>query len=115
MRCDGYTKVWDLAPREMVKLEGARGTTLRVTRGTLWLTLEGDLRDIVLAAGDSFTIDRGGLTLVEAQDSATVCVLARHVDELRARDRRSGVGARLAAWFASVGAADLDRRSLPHL
>ena len=41
MVCDGYTKVWDLAPGELVRLDGARGTTLRVTRGTLWITLRG--------------------------------------------------------------------------
>ncbi len=67
MVCSGYTKVWELASGELVKLDGARGTTLRVTRGTLWLTLERDMRDIVLTAGDAFTIERGGLTLVEAQ------------------------------------------------
>ena len=115
MTCDGYTKVWELAPGEIVKLEGARGTTLRVTRGTLWLTLERDLRDIVLSAGDSFMIDRGGLTLVEAQDTATVCVLARFIDERRAGARHSGVAARIAASFASVGAADVDRRSVRYL
>ncbi len=75
MLCAGYTKVWNLAPGELVRLDGARGTTLRVTRGTLWITLENDTRDIVLTAGDSYTIDRGGLTLIEAQDAATVCVL----------------------------------------
>jgi hypothetical protein len=69
-------------PNEIVRLDGARGTTLRVTSGGLWITLENDKRDIVLTAGDSYTIDRGGLTLVEAQDKSTVCVLAsRQVDE----------------------------------
>ena len=34
MLCAGYTKVWDLAPDELVRLDGARGTTLRVTSGT---------------------------------------------------------------------------------
>jgi hypothetical protein len=48
MLCAGYTKVWELAPNELVKLDGARGTTLRVTRGVLWLTLEDDTRDVVL-------------------------------------------------------------------
>ena len=91
MACDGYTKIWDLAPGELVQLDGARGTTLRVTRGTLWITLEDDVRDVVLVAGDTFTIDRGGLTLVEAQDTATVCVLARHVDEVRRRAEQPGL------------------------
>ena len=55
MLCAGYTKVWDLSAGELVRLDGARGTTLRVTRGRLWVTLENDTRDIVLAAGDSYT------------------------------------------------------------
>ena len=114
MACDGYTKIWDLAPGELVQLDGARGTTLRVTRGTLWLTLENDLRDVVLTPGDTFTIDRGGLTLVEAQGAATVCVLARHVTELHHHPGKPGFGGRLAAWLASVGAADGDRRFAPY-
>ncbi len=114
MACDGYTKIWDLAPGELVQLDGARGTTLRVTRGTLWITLEDDVRDVVLAAGDTFTIDRGGLTLVEAQEKATVCVLARHVSELHRRGARPGLAASVVAWFRSVGAADGDRRFAPY-
>ena len=73
MLCAGYTKVWDLSSGELVRLDGARGTTLRVTRGTLWITLENDTRDIVLTAGDSYTIDRGGLTLIEAQERRQRC------------------------------------------
>lgn len=114
MACDGYTKIWDLAPGELVQLDGARGTTLRVTRGTLWITLENDVRDVVLAAGDTFTIDRGGLTLVEAQNKATVCVLARHVTELRRRGERRGIAATFARWLGSIGAADRDRRFAPY-
>jgi Protein of unknown function (DUF2917) len=114
MACDGYTKVWELAPGELVQLDGARGTTLRVTRGVLWLTLEDDLRDVVLAAGESFTIDRGGLTLIEAQGPSIVCVLAHHVDEVRRRGARPHLAGRIAAWFASVGAADRDRRFAPY-
>jgi hypothetical protein len=74
--------------------------------------LERDPRDVVLAAGDSFTIDRGGRTLVEAQSNATVCVLARHVDEVRVRAGRPDFAARVAAWFAAVGAAGIGHRSV---
>jgi hypothetical protein len=115
MICAGYTKVWELAAGELVELDGARGTTLRVTRGTLWLTQEGDRRDIVLTAGDAFTIERGGITIVEAQGSASVCVLARHVDEVHLRSRRPTIGGRLRDWLQSVGAADRDRRFVPYL
>ena len=113
MKCDGYTRVWDLAPGELVKLDGARGTALRVTRGVLWITLENDLRDIVLAAGDTFTIDREGLTLVEAQGAASVCVLARHADEVRGRTQRPSLAARAADWLAAASAG-VARRSAPY-
>ena len=114
MACDGYTKVWDLAAGELVQLDGARGTTLRVTRGTLWVTLENDLRDVVLSAGDSFTVDRGGLTIVEAQGATTVCVLARHVTELRRQTKVVGLGDRIAAWFAGIGATAGAKRPAPY-
>jgi len=113
MVCAGYTKIWELASGEFVRLDGARGTTLRVTRGTLWLTQERDVRDIVLSAGDAFTIERSGITLVEALDSATVCVLAHFVDEVRVRARRAALGQRVSDWLHPVGAADADRRGAP--
>jgi len=103
MLCTGYTKVWELAPSELVRLPDARGTTLRVTRGTLWMTLQDDTRDIILEAGDSYVIDRGGLTLIEAQKASTVCVLGRHVEESRLGPRPSllrRIGARLASRLA---------------
>src|SRR5215813_12800214 len=108
MLCDGYTKVWELAPNELVRLDEARGTTLRVTRGTLWITLENDTRDVVLTAGDSYTIDREGLTLVEAQSASSVCVLAREgqrVTETRHfADRSARPG--FSGWLASKFAPD---------
>jgi hypothetical protein len=106
MLCTGYTKVWELAPSELVRLDGARGTTLRVTRGTLWITLEDDTRDIVLTAGDSYMIDRGGLTLVEAQSASTVCVLGDHADEARHFAGRPALARRVGRWLASTFAPD---------
>ena len=115
MVCDGYTKVWDLTSGEFVRLDGARGTTLRVTRGTLWLTQERDTRDIVLAAGDSYTIDRGGLTLVQAHGSASVCVLSHYVEAVRIAPERRSIGARLRDFLVSTGTAADVRRWVPHV
>ena len=106
MLCTGYTKVWELAPNEIVRLDGARGTTLRVTSGGVWITLENDKRDIVLTAGDSYTIDRGGLTLVDAQGKSTVCVLAHHVRETRQPANRPARYPGLAGWLGSRFAPD---------
>ena len=114
MNCNGYTRIWDLAPGEIVKLDGARGTMLRVTRGVLWITLQDDTRDVIVAAGDTFTIDRDGLTLIEAQDAATVCVTDLHAIDVRRGPGRPRLAARIAAWLSSVGAADVERRSAPY-
>ena len=114
MVCDGYTKVWDLAPDELVRLDGARGTTLRVTRGVVWVTLEDDTRDVVLTAGDVFTIDRGGLTLVEAQRRATVCVMGRPIDEVHLHPRRPALQQRARGWLQSIAGTAIDRRAVPY-
>jgi hypothetical protein len=113
MNCNGYTKVWDLSTGEIVKLDGARGTMLRVTRGLLWITLEDDQRDVILAAGDAFTIDREGLTLVEAQEATSVCVLARHADEARRRTVRRSIGDSAMDWLTAAGAG-VARRAVPY-
>ena len=115
MICVGYTKIWDLASGELVKLEGARGTTLRVTRGTLWLTQEHDTRDFVLTAGDVYTIDRGGLTLVEAQSNASVCVMSHHVEETRVAPAGRSFRAQVQGWLESVGTGAMARRWVPYL
>jgi hypothetical protein len=114
MACDGYTKVWDLTPRELVLLDGARGTTLRVTRGRVWLTQERDHADVILTAGEAFTIERGGRTIVEAQEAATVCVLAHHVDAVRSRVRHPSLAHRVSEWLGSVGASAAVRRWVPY-
>ena len=114
MACNGYEKVWDMSPGELMQLDGARGTTLRVTRGVLWITLQDDTRDVIVAAGDAFTIDRDGLTLVEAQDAATVCVMGLNAIDVRRGPGRPRLAARIATWLSSVGAADFERRSAPY-
>lgn len=75
MLCTGYTKAMDLDRGDLVRLDDARGTTLRVTRGTLWITQEKERNDVVLHAGDVWAVERDGLTLVEAQSVAGLCLV----------------------------------------
>jgi hypothetical protein len=111
MLCDGYDDIWDLEPGELVRLENARGTTLRVTRGTVWITLQNDTRDIVLDAGDVFTIDRGGLTLAESQGASTVCVMARGLQATHVRPGARAWAREVPAWLRTLNAA---RRWVPY-
>ena len=75
MACFNHATIVDLAARETLSLPDVRGTTLRVTRGTLWITQQDDTQDIVLRAGDNWVVERNGLTLVEAQNDATFCAI----------------------------------------
>ncbi len=40
-----------------LRLNAARGTLLRAVKGTLWITIDHDPRDIVLDPSESFTVD----------------------------------------------------------
>ena len=70
----------DMTPREAIALQDVRGATLRVTRGTLWVTQENDRNDVVLRVGDNWVVERDGATVLEAQDDTVVCVMGRAVD-----------------------------------
>jgi hypothetical protein len=88
MACFQHGTVVELAARDIVTLPDVRSATLRVTRGTLWITQEGDPQDVVLRAGDNWAVERNGLTVVEAQDDAIFCVMGRRLETLVAT--RSG-------------------------
>lgn len=48
----------------IIRLDDALGTAILCHAGAVWVTLEDDSRDILIEAGESFVIDRGGLSLV---------------------------------------------------
>ena len=79
MACFKNGTIIDLAARESVSLPDMRGTTLRITRGSVWITMENDTQDIVLRAGDSWVVDKNGLTILEAQENTTFCALGRQL------------------------------------
>ena len=118
MSCIGYTKTLDLAAGQLVRLDDAKGTTLRVTRGTLWVTQDQDVNDVVLSAGDVWTVERPGLTLAEAQDSAYVCLVGPGAAPARVVARRRRLRTWQPRWLQRwLGAFDLkriERRFVPY-
>ena len=74
-----------LEPRREISLHDAAGVELTCLTGQVWLTMEGDTRDITLSTGDQHTIERNGLTLVNAIEPSLV-----HVRVPRARGARLG-------------------------
>lgn len=56
----------DMTEGSVLRLEHAAGTRITVWSGCVWITQQDDSRDIVLAAGQHFTLDRHGLTLIQS-------------------------------------------------
>jgi Protein of unknown function (DUF2917) len=113
MLCNGYDRVLELADGALVELKDARGTTLRVTKGALWITQEHDNDDIVLRAGDVWTVERQGLTLLEAQGATLLCVVGAAAALALSRTSDVGFADRLRDWFQSVSEV-LVKRSVPY-
>jgi hypothetical protein len=74
--------------RTSLVLDGARGTTIAVEQGTLWVTLEHDPRDVILVAGMRFEVDRDGRTIVAAEDDSRLRLI-----------RRRTASERVASWI----------------
>jgi hypothetical protein len=49
-----------------LRIHDGRDRGIAVFAGQVWITQANDLRDTVIGAGESFTFDRPGLTLVQA-------------------------------------------------
>lgn len=118
MACFKEGTTIELTTRESVSLPDARGTTLRVTRGTVWITQENDTQDIVLRAGDTWVVEKNGLTILEAQESSTFCALNRQL-EMRLMPRQetmspfAAFGRYVYAALAAFLATPM-RRPLPY-
>ena len=71
-----------LRKESRMKIDLRRGTLFRVPRGagktvtaqagSVWITEQGSLRDVILRAGESLRLARRGLALVEAFNDASI-------------------------------------------
>ncbi|HYM47524.1 MAG TPA: DUF2917 domain-containing protein [Burkholderiaceae bacterium] len=55
-----------LVKGEILRVDDAIGQSIAVVRGMVWVTQEGDRRDIFLTDGDGFVFDYAGTALVQA-------------------------------------------------
>ena len=60
---------------EAHRIDDGRGLRVQCLTGTVWLTQDGDRRDIVLEAGDGASIERDGLSIVTALSDARFVLL----------------------------------------
>ena len=73
MHLDLHQALVPLTSPVPLRLQSARGTRVRSLAGTLWVTVDGDDTDHVLARGESWVIDSDAPVLVAPlQGTATV-------------------------------------------
>ena len=103
-----------LANLDLLELCDARGSTLQVACGTVWVTQQGDRSDVVLTAGDTGTIEQYGRTVVEARgDVEFTLVGSAAFVHARVRTRRVRWQDRLARWIERTGDRHLRRGWVP--
>jgi len=64
--------VQEIARDKILEIKQALGVTIECLEGSVWVTRDGDLRDVILAAGCAFNIDRKQRILIQALDAARV-------------------------------------------
>ena len=105
-----HTRRATLDKRQSLVLKNAQGTVVAVDRGCVWVTLERDPRDIVLAKGMRFEIDRPGRTIVAAETATRLRLLAPET----ARDRIVAAIGRVVARTLNSWGGRLVRRAVPY-
>ena len=69
----------------VLRIEDGRDRLIYVWEGALWITQEGDGRDLYVAAGDSFRLDRNGIALAQATRRSIITLTAKASAPLGAR------------------------------
>jgi hypothetical protein len=63
-----------LKRNQVVTVREGIGHSIVCDSGTVWVTQDGDPRDIILHTGDSFTLDRKGAALVQAFEPGAISI-----------------------------------------
>lgn len=73
---DGTGRPLDLGERDLLRVRRAGGLEIRSLKGYLWITQDGDPRDVVLQPGQAYRPDRNACVLVAPLGPAQVLVAA---------------------------------------
>ena len=66
-----------LAQNDTINIIDGKGARIRARAGSVWITQEHDVRDVILRPGQSFTLDRNGTAVIEALSDAEIALDAQ--------------------------------------
>lgn len=64
-----------LKRNNLVKVRGGISHTVVCHSGSVWVTQDGDARDVILHAGETFTFDRDGPALLQAFEPGAISIV----------------------------------------
>ena len=59
----------------LLAVRDGAGTRIECRSGSVWITQEGDVKDVIIVDGESFTIRNPGLTLVTGLEASSIAVI----------------------------------------
>jgi hypothetical protein len=74
MELNTDSAVLELKPGEVITLDDAIGASVQARLGSVWITEEGNVRDIVLGPGERRVIARAGRTLIQALQTSWISI-----------------------------------------
>lgn len=80
--------VIQLAEKKILAFRGARDIDLQCTEGMVWLTVEGQSCDFILAKGEQLHMESNGLALVQGVPSGSVQMVNMASNSIRQKSRR---------------------------
>lgn len=87
-----------LKDQQQISVIDGKGARIACREGRIWITQHRDAVDVLLFAGEGFTLDRNGVSIVQALADSIVAVDAplrqAHPADPRRRYRRHGVRVR---------------------
>lgn len=82
--------------RELLVIDDARGQVIACESGELWITQDGDHRDVILPAGKSWRVDRSGPLVLSAFKPAVATLVQPQAGKRASPPRRDGAESLLA-------------------
>jgi hypothetical protein len=92
-------EVLSLRPTQHLHLPQAQGWMVRAITGTVWIAQDGDIRDVVLEAGDCIVLDRDSPALFSPLGEARIS-LELGTGRCNARQQAAGLPVAARAAFA---------------
>lgn len=94
---------FQLIDGQSVGLPEIKGTQVQVLRGALWVTQEGDRRDLLLHDNDFLEIERDGVTVLQALGPTRFQVAERRPKTAPAVSRWKALGMAVMRFFFELG------------